>query len=239
MEPNNFEKDFRKKLNQRTIAPSDKAWDRLDAMLSIVEEKKSPVRSFPTAKKRGLYVAASLVGFLLLGTFFFQQKKDAVEIPKNNVAVEENSQNDSVIKPVLYTNDSDKISIASREEAFEKKSSQKENQNSNQSIKKEQNQVAESSIIKNNQEKQSINNQNSMVETSKSESEDQLLSSAKEPMVVEHLAKPKTKIKINANDLLDQVDGELELSFREKIITKVNKNYQTVKVALANRNQQE
>jgi len=38
---------------------------------------------------------------------------------------------------------------------------------------------------------------------------------------------------------LSQVDGELELSFREKVIAKVNKNYQTVKVALANRNNQE
>ena len=47
------------------------------------------------------------------------------------------------------------------------------------------------------------------------------------------------KVRINAADLLNQVDGELELSFREKVITKVNKNYQTVKVALANRNQQE
>ncbi|WP_343696825.1 hypothetical protein [Flavobacterium sp.] len=39
MEPNNFEKDFREKLNQRKIEPSEKAWDRLDAMLSIAEEK--------------------------------------------------------------------------------------------------------------------------------------------------------------------------------------------------------
>ena len=46
----------------------------------------------------------------------------------------------------------------------------------------------------------------------------------------------KTKIKVNPNTLLTQVDGELELSFREKVINKVNKNYQTVKVALANRN---
>ena len=42
MEPNNFEKDFREKLNQRKIEPSDKACDRLDAMLSIAEEKKQP-----------------------------------------------------------------------------------------------------------------------------------------------------------------------------------------------------
>jgi hypothetical protein len=48
----------------------------------------------------------------------------------------------------------------------------------------------------------------------------------------------KTAVKVNPNTLLSQVDGELELSFREKVINKVNKNYQTVKVALANRNQE-
>ena len=40
MEPNKFEKDFREKLNQREIEPSNNAWDRLDAMLSVAEEKK-------------------------------------------------------------------------------------------------------------------------------------------------------------------------------------------------------
>jgi hypothetical protein len=48
----------------------------------------------------------------------------------------------------------------------------------------------------------------------------------------------ETAVKVNPNTLLSQVDGELELSFREKVINKVNKNYQTVKVALANRNQE-
>ncbi|MFC6243640.1 hypothetical protein [Flavobacterium psychroterrae] len=73
MEPNNFEKDFREKLNQRKIEPSDKAWDRLDAMLSIAEEKKQPKNN-----KRWIYIAASIVGFLLVGTFFFNQKKNPV-----------------------------------------------------------------------------------------------------------------------------------------------------------------
>ncbi|HEX8016555.1 MAG TPA: hypothetical protein VF465_15105 [Flavobacterium sp.] len=65
------------------------------------------------------------------------------------------------------------------------------------------------------------------------------MENAENKVVAENLAKPKSKVKVNANDLLNQVDGELELSFREKIISKVNKNYQTVKVAVASRNQQE
>jgi hypothetical protein len=45
-------------------------------------------------------------------------------------------------------------------------------------------------------------------------------------------------VKVNASYLLSEVDNELELSFREKVIRKIDKNYKTVKVALANRNQQ-
>jgi len=242
MEPNNFEKDFREKLNQRTIEPTNKAWDRLDAMLSIAEEKQ------PKKNYKWLYIAASIVGFLLVGTFFFNQKKNVVETPKNNVVIEEVAKKDSVVKPTVNRIDSSKIEIAASEKATIKRANTKEAngnpdvsiQKSKQLIQNEKNQIAESSIIiKNNQEKQSISNQTSVVATSKNENVDQLLITAEKMVVAEHSAKPKSKIKINANDLLNQVDGELETSFREKVITKVNKNYQTVKVALANRNQEE
>lgn len=241
MEPNNFEKDFRDKLNQRTIEPSDKAWDRLDAMLSITEEKK------PNKNRKWLYIAASIVGFLLVGTFFFNQKKNPVEIQKNNVVIKEDVKKDSVMKPTLNIIDSGKTEIAISEESIQNSNKKEAKinheasvQKSNQFIKNEKNQIAESSvIIKNNQEKQSINNQIPIVENSKNESVDQLLNSAEKTVVAENSAKPKSKIKVNANDLLNQIDGELELSFREKVITKVNKNYQTVKMALANRNQKE
>ena len=241
MEPNNFEKDFREKLNQRKIEPSDKAWDRLDAMLSVAENKK------PEKKRKWLYIAASVVGFLLVGTFFFNQKKNEVETPKNTIVIKEDQKKNSVTKPTLNIIDSIKTEIAISEKDATQTSTKisitkkiNHNQNPNKTIKNESNQIAESSvIIKNNQEKQSINNQTSVVESPKKESVDQLLNSAEKTVIAENSAKPKSKVKVNANDLLNQVDGELELSFREKVITKVNKNYQTVKVALANRNQQE
>lgn len=239
MEPNNFEKDFREKLNQRTIEPSNKAWDRLDAMLSIAEEKQPKKNN-----KRWIYIAASIIGFLLVGTIFFNHKKNVVETPKVNVVSEDNINKDSVTQPTLNI-DTTKTEVAISEKESIQNGNKKEKkinhndseQKLDQSIK---NQIAESSVIrKNNQEKQSINNQTSVVETSKNESVDQLLNTAEKTVVAEHSIKPKSKIKVNASDLLNQVDGELELSFREKVITKVNKNYQTVKVALANRNQKE
>lgn len=235
MEPNNFEKDFREKLNERKIEPSNNAWDRLDAMLSVAEEKK------PKKNRKWLYIAASLVGFLLVGTFFFSQKEKSIEMPINTV-VEKETEKDSVEKPILNDIDSSKTEVAVSENPLKKtlnKEDKNHNQKSNKIIKNESNQIAESSvIIKNNQEKQSINKA-VITETQKKETVDQLLDSAEKTVVVENSAKPKAKIKVNANDLLNQVDGELEESFREKVITKVNRNYQTVKVALANRNQQE
>ena len=243
MEPNNFEKDFREKLNQRTIEPSDKAWDRLDAMLSVAEVKK------PKKKNKWLYIAASIVGFLLVGTFFFNQKKSTIDIPENTVVVKENIQKKSVVKPSLNAMDSieKEIAVSEKEPIKNTGNSIKEEekkiiQKSNKTIKNENNQIAESSvIIKKNQETQSTNNQISIPETPKNETADQLLNTAEKTGIAENSTKSKSKakIKINANDLLNQVDGELELSFREKVIAKVNKNYQTVKVAVANRNQQE
>lgn len=246
MAPNNFEKDFRDKLNQRKIEPSNKAWDRLDAMLSVAEEEKTIVlpRSKKDSKRKWLYIAASIVGFLLVGTFFFNQKEALVETPKKNVVIEENIVKDTIVQPVLNAIDSVKQEVVvSEKESVEKKEILKDKYlevSSQKSNKNKSNQVAESSIIiKNNQEKQSKTNQTKIADTTKKESVDQLLDSAEKTIIAENSAKPKSKVKVNAADLLSQVDGELELSFREKVVTKVNKNYQSVKVALANRNQQE
>jgi hypothetical protein len=242
MEPNNFEKDFREKLNQRKIEPSDKAWDRLDAMLSVAEEKK------PKKKNRWLYIAASIIGFSLAGTFFLNQKKN-MEIPKNQIVIQENSKKDSVVKKGFKVADSteNQIAVSEKEAIQNSENSKTEEKISNQklpkTIKNTVNPIAEVSIInqnnQKNQESTSGKNPINMPEITKNETAEQLLNTAEKRVVTENSVKPKAKIKINAADLLNQVDGELELSFREKVITKVNKNYQTVKVALANRNQKE
>ena len=91
-----------------------------------------------------------------------------------------------------------------------------------------QNQVAELSIINQNTEQFASSNANE-------KSVDEMIVAVQ---ATPKAAASKTAIKVNPNTLLSQVDGELELSFREKVINKVNKNYQTVKVALVNRNQE-
>lgn len=46
MEQNKLETQIKEKLNSREIQPSEMAWDRLDAMLSVSEEKKQSVFRF-------------------------------------------------------------------------------------------------------------------------------------------------------------------------------------------------
>lgn len=75
MKPDKLEQQFREKLQNRTIEPSDKAWDRLDAMLSVAEKKKK-------SNGKWWFVAAGFLALISVGSLFFRMD--------NNIATEEN-----------------------------------------------------------------------------------------------------------------------------------------------------
>ena len=89
MGPHKSDKDFRNKLNQREITPSENAWDRLDAMLSVAEEKKSK------GGYNWLFIAATIIGFLLIGTIFFSQTEKLIDKGRNEVVIENGQKTDS------------------------------------------------------------------------------------------------------------------------------------------------
>lgn len=231
MEQNKIETQFKEQLNSREIKPSEMAWDRLDAMLTVAEEKKSkPGYSW-------LYIAASIMGFVFFGTVYFSQSDENVIIEGKEVVVENNQkvmQKKDVISIIpLHSKSETRIVIS--EVKIEKKNSRDTN-----SILKNKKQVVQSSntdnlipIIEKNLTDQKT--EQFVSSNINEKSVDEMLASVKTTSKARNL---KTTIKVNPNALLSQVDGELELSFREKVINKVNKNYQTVKVALANRNQE-
>lgn len=91
-----FEKNIKEKLNERKIQPSPQAWDKLEMLLNEQEvktKKKSP-RTY-------LFIAASLLAFVSLGTFFFKMNSDNIQPseiqiqPNESLAVEEN-QNEEI-----------------------------------------------------------------------------------------------------------------------------------------------
>lgn len=225
MEHHKLERQFREQLNSREIKPSEMAWEKLDAMLSVAEK--------PKAKFPWLYIAASFVGFVFIATFYFSQKENTIENQKNEVVIqhpvapkadviptekvdfeiEEKGSEDNIVQQSASKRD--KSSVSGKDSLTSKN-------NFNQ------NQVVELSIINQKKEQFASSNINE-------KSVDEMLADVKTTLKFEN---SRTAVKVNPNALLSQVDGELELSFREKVINKVNKNYQTVKVALANRNQE-
>lgn len=231
MEQHKLENEFRNKLNQREINPSENSWDRLDAMLTVAEEKKSK-RNYSW-----IYVAASILGFAFLGTIFFSQSDKNVTIESNEVAIENNQK--AVPKKEghsIIPSNSQTESIA----VISKVKNVKKNPRVIKSTVKYQNQVAQNAnsdiVIPMIEKEQTIQKTEQFASSNISDNAiDEMLAAVK---TTSKTANSKTAVTVNPNALLSQVDGELELSFREKVINKVNKNYQTVKVALANRNQE-
>lgn len=239
MEPNNnIENQFREKLNSREIKPSDNAWDRLDAMLTVsdsnntVEDKKKPKRSFGW-----MYIAASFLGFIMIATVFLSQTEELVDVEKAPIVNETITipSEEQVIKTESIT-PKEEQTIAKEENKSNnsKKSIINQNPNINQTVLHQQNEIVE-------KQQQIADNRQQITETPTQKSDyanvDELLAAVKKNKK-DKLFQDKATVRVNSNDLLSQVDGELELSFRQKVIKSVSKNYQEVKVALSTRNQE-
>jgi hypothetical protein len=234
MEQNKLENQFKDKLNSREIKPTKMAWDRLDAMLTVAEEKK-PKRNYDW-----MYIAASIIGFIFIGILFFSQTEELVDVKRNEVVLDNKEitkPSENTIQKQTETNLSPSISSSNIVEVSKLKKI-KNNSKETKIINSKQNQVAQNlisktqnpTLITNNQKSEQLNplNQNTV-------KVDELLTFVENPSKNEI---QKSSVKVDANNLLSQVDGELELSFREKVINTIGKNYKTVKVALANRNQE-
>lgn len=234
MERNKLEKQFEKQLNSREIQPSEMAWSKLDAMLAAAEPSNSEqAKQKPKTKFPWMYVAASFVGFLLLPTVYFNQNSSEIINQKNEVVI----QNDAATKPTVV---SDNDTNLQTEKAVVVVSKTNQGRSIKNSILKQKSDIVSSNINQNQVVEVSINNQQSEQKLINSQTSDvtvdELLTVTGNFSKQENQLNQKSVVHVNPSNLLSQVDGELELSFREKVISKVNKNYQTVKVALANRN---
>ena len=264
MEPNNIESQIREKLNSREIQPSAQAWDRLDAMLTVAEEKKTK-RSFFFFKYIG--IAASVLVFLTLGLFFFNQKNTTIET--QNIVVENDSKKQNTKESlsakgnaILGKEQNTEVIVSNEKMKTINPKNETRNldpkNNSEVSIINQKNNQSQSLGTIINREKEieymigeaigikdlPIIESSAKVFIPKTNSKkptfinvDELLSS------VDNSNSPKAKttsdkIKVDATALLSNADNEVETSFREKIINRVSKNYKEVKVALSTRNQE-
>jgi hypothetical protein len=226
-----IEEQFKEKLSTREIAPSASSWDRLDAMLTVAEEK--PKRNF-----KWVYVAASVLGFLLMSTLFFNQNQKETVVTNDTIVVNEpksipeKKESQTKINWVkrIETPKLVEKQLASKEI---KKESDSNSTNTGNEIR-----VAQKEAI--HEEQIPIINQKTeqeiVLQKSKYVNVDELLASVDHPSPKKNSRIVKSTLKVNSNELLSQVDGELELSFREKALKVVNQKIKTATVALSNRN---
>ena len=238
MELNKLEKQIKEQLNSREIQPSEMAWDKLDSLLNAVEKPKT---KFPW-----MYIAASFVGFLLIGTVFFTVF-DADIIDKNQPAVVLEQKTDSRINEEDdLTNEEVVSNIVQNQTVYPSKVvAAAVNTRSKQLSNKENTVSIITQSKENNGVLNSLENLNSpVVNKSRYISAEKLLaevSNSKSESNISYKTIDRTKngIAVNANSLLSNAETELNQSFRETALEKLNKNYNAIKTVLVNRNYQE
>ena len=228
MQSNKFDNQIREKLNARTIEPNAKSWDRLDAMLSVQEEKK-PRKGF-----LWLYIAASFFVFFGLGIFLFNSDKNIEINTQNPVLVAVDKTIDSVEK-----NKAEEILIESQQPVVVQNEI---------NLSKSVNSIKEKTTISNksNSVQESDNNANPTYHLQPTTSNafkyispENLLSEVqneKKTVSSENKINKKASVKIDANALLSTVEKELDDSYRETNLDKLNKNFNAIKTAIVNRN---
>jgi hypothetical protein len=241
MEPNKLETQIKEQLNAREIQPSRMAWDRLDAMLTLAEDKKTKRFAFLSYKDIG--IAASILLFISLGLFYFSPKENAIK-PENNVVigndnVNSNSNNNS--------NNNTSVSSKQEEQVVEATNNKPTINQELQPTTHNPQPIVNPLIIQDKEIEFQSNeviaqNQLPRIEFSK---EIRVSNSIKVNAIdllaaVDTPTKSNTspKITVNANSLLSQVDGELDETFKEKALKRITKNYKEIKVALQTRNQE-
>lgn len=239
MEPNRLEEQFRDKLEQRTIQPSKMAWDRLDAMLSVNEEKEEQkVTAIKKPNMSWMYMAASFVLFATIGAFFLTRESgDGIETNNPSVVNTENpveveGKNDA-IQPSGVQPATDNFSAPVMKDGAVASQTTKASQKNIQVKVQAGSQVTKENNIVSQQDNQNIAAVQENVKPEQKDFEAEKLLAANHPA-----PKKKSTVKVDAGSLLSAVEGELDESFRDKALQGVIKNFNAVKSSVANRNYQ-
>ncbi len=221
----NLDNQIREKLNTREIQPSAQAWDRLDAMLTVSEEKK------PKKGYGWFFVAASTILFFGLGFFLFNSD-ETTEINKSIPVVTTINEEIDTVETTKINEISVKKEqpvLVQNEVNFSKTQTNKKSKEANKLMKTEN--VLEERISPNSQ----LQTPNSY----KYVSPENLLAevqTGEKVITSEKKITPKLKMIVDANSLLTSVEKELDENYRETTLDKLNRKFKDAKSALANRN---
>jgi hypothetical protein len=236
MEANNFDNRIKDKIETRTITPSADAWKKLEAMMPAVDQ--------PKPKYAWIYIAASFIGLLIVGTIFFQNFETNISQKDIPLVLEQNKNTDrpqdlEAVKELTApakkeNNNRSVIQVVATKGLQSKKVTSEKNQ-------------AVVVLITNPVNQEQNLSSSSEDKSTATASRNKYISGAELLAAVSNVKLettttaraidvPKQGYKINPNSLLSSTETELNQSFRETVLNKLSKNFNSIKTVLVNRN---
>lgn len=237
MAAHKFDEQLREKLSQREIAPSKGAWQKLSAQLDESDGKKG-----------GFYhwkyiVAACMIGLLI--TFIWFNENNSSEITDPSIVNTEIREGETKEIAPDKTNEVN-VDIPENTEAVIplKKSTVKENRNNVALVPAEKKpkdpavtdkdpvNFMDAKVAEVVAQVQALKEQKDSVTDAEVEA---LLLSAEKEIRFQKIINQETGT-VNAEALLQEVETELERSFRDRVFDALSKGFKKTKTAVANRN---
>lgn len=253
MEPTKFDSNVKEQLEKRTIQPSDGAWGKLSQRLDTEEKKRNKPSYW------WLGIAASMAGILFFTIQYFNIK-NSNDITPQVVNTENVIKEAEVLQePVKYNTEiqkEPKQEVIAKKEITEPTKALKEKSTlekvelkpeivHTKTILQEPKTITEPTKVIQKEltfEEQKIQDIVAQVQelkehkTNVTDAEiETLLQQAQQEIALKKLYDESTGI-VDANALLQDVEEELDQSFRTRVFEALKKSYGTVKTAVANRN---
>lgn len=251
MAPLKLDEEIKQKLDRRTIKPSSDSWNRLQEKLDEEEAKSRPKKQYAWVA-----IAASIIGVVFMGSLFMKQKESLPEIvhteetklPKESKPlvlesskhIEKNKLKEEFVvieKPIITK----KNMIVQAEEiakqpiykniAKTSKSLIKQAKIASNNAKEElfEKKIIEDKVAEVFSKVKEIENKDQKVTD---QGVEELLRQAQLELTSEHLF---NGTKVNATALLENVEEELDTSFKEKVFEALKLGYQKLRTSVADR----
>ncbi|MGC1515247.1 MAG: hypothetical protein WA810_06690 [Maribacter sp.] len=252
METNKFEQYIKSRLKERELEPSSKAWERIAGQLQPLPKSKSPYRVW-------MGIAASLLIVITISLFYLEANhKASIEEPVLVDSKKESSAPKYENGDLKTSDTKAKENVTNQEEGIAKKFETERNRvvgvdtttlyrvgrNSPGLVFKDTNTsngeaefivgIDEKTI---NEKVEEVLNRVHAMERSNAVTDaevDSLLKQAQQDILREQIF--KTDASVDAMALLNEVEGELDQSFRDQIFNSLKAGFIKVRTAVADRN---
>ncbi|WJJ96624.1 hypothetical protein [Algibacter luteus] len=242
MAPNNIENSIKDKLEKRALTPSVDAWSKLSNKLDIQEKKQNNKAYW------WLGIAASIIGVVFVVSQFLNDNTQEIGIPKiaDSPEVIQDEKSNAIVLENTDLNTVEDLS-ASPIEIHDLKKVQdivtvvKKNELAEKEVAKTTS-IVETPRKELSFEEQKIQDVVAQVQIMKNENQEitdadieQLLIEAQKEIKLNRLNN-ETLNMVDANALLQDVEQELDQSFRSKVFEALKSSFDSVKTAVAQRN---